>query len=62
MLEKFSVRPGITGAAQVSGRGRLGFYETVELDVEYVRQRSLGLDLKILLKTVRVCLFGDGAF
>ncbi len=62
MLEKLSVRPGITGAAQVSGRGRLGFYETVELDVQYVRQRSLGLDLKILLKTVRVCLFGDGAF
>jgi lipopolysaccharide/colanic/teichoic acid biosynthesis glycosyltransferase len=62
MLEKLSVRPGITGAAQVSGRGRLGFHETVQLDVQYVRQRSLGLDMKILLKTVRVCLFGDGAF
>ncbi len=62
MLEKFAVRPGITGLAQVCGRGRLGFYETVALDVEYVRQRSLWLDLKIVLKTIRVCLLGDGAF
>jgi len=62
MLEKFTVRPGITGMAQVSGRGRLGFYETVALDVQYVRQRSLWLDMKIVLKTIRVCLLGDGAF
>lgn len=62
MLRKFSVRPGITGLAQISGRGRLGFYETVDLDVEYVRTRSWRLDLKILLLTAYKILTRDGAF
>lgn len=62
MLEKFSVRPGVTGLAQISGRGRLGFYETVELDVLYVRNRSFLLDLRILLKTVAMIIIRDGAF
>jgi exopolysaccharide production protein ExoY len=62
MLLKFTVRPGITGIAQISGRGRLGFYETVALDVEYVKNRSLLLDLKIMATTVRKILLRDGAF
>jgi lipopolysaccharide/colanic/teichoic acid biosynthesis glycosyltransferase len=62
MLEKFLVRPGVTGLAQISGRGRLGFYETVELDVSYVRNRSLLLDVRILLKTIAMILLRDGAF
>lgn len=62
MNAKFAVRPGITGLAQVSGRGRLGFHETVELDVEYVRNQSLWLDLKILVRTLRIVVLGDGAF
>lgn len=62
MLEKFSVRPGITGLAQVSGRGRLTFYDTVKLDVEYARTRTAWLDLKVLLKTVMLILIKDGAF
>lgn len=62
MLRKFTVRPGITGIAQTSGRGRLRFYDTVEHDLEYVRNQSLRLDLKILLKTVRMILLRDGAF
>jgi lipopolysaccharide/colanic/teichoic acid biosynthesis glycosyltransferase len=62
MLTKFSVRPGITGLAQISGRGRLGFYETVDFDVEYVRRRSLTLDIKIVLRTVWLILRHDGAF
>jgi lipopolysaccharide/colanic/teichoic acid biosynthesis glycosyltransferase len=62
MLEKFNVRPGITGLAQVSGRGRLSFYDTVRLDVEYARTRSAWLDLKVVLKTVVLILIKDGAF
>ena len=60
-LDKFSVRPGITGLAQVCGRGYLTFSETNALDLEYVRGRSWLLDLKILLKTVRQTLTGHGA-
>lgn len=62
MLEKFSVRPGVTGLAQISGRGRLGFYETVDLDVSYVRNRSFLLDLQIMAKTVALIILRDGAF
>ncbi|MGQ8367331.1 sugar transferase [Glaciecola sp. 1036] len=62
MLKKFTVRPGITGLAQVSGRGRLGFYETVDLDVEYVEKRSLMFDIKIVLLTVKGVIFRHGAF
>lgn len=61
-LEKFSVRPGITGLAQISGRGRLTFQQTVDLDLEYVRKRSFLLDLKILLRTVWMIITRDGAF
>lgn len=59
---KFSVRPGVTGLAQVSGRGRLSFHDTVAYDLEYIRRRSFLLDLKILLVTVKMVLFRDGAF
>ena len=62
MLLKFSVRPGITGLAQTSGRGRLGFYETVAYDVEYARKRSALMDFKIVLKTIRMVVLRDGAF
>jgi len=62
MLEKFRVRPGITGLAQISGRGRLGFYETVHYDVAYVHHRSIRMDLKILFKTACMVLMRDGAF
>lgn len=62
MLLKFSVRPGITGLAQISGRGRLSFYETVQYDLEYVHNRSLWFDLKILCKTIFMILVRDGAF
>jgi len=50
--ERFSVRPGITGLAQVSGRNTLDWPERLALDVEYVRTRSLLGDLTILARTV----------
>jgi len=62
MLRKFQVRPGITGLAQVSGRGRLGFLETVDLDVEYVKKQSFFFDCKIILLTLKGVLLRDGAF
>lgn len=62
MLLKFAVRPGITGLAQISGRGRLGFQETVKLDVEYVKNRTFWLDMKILFGTVAKIVTRDGAF
>jgi lipopolysaccharide/colanic/teichoic acid biosynthesis glycosyltransferase len=61
-LEKFSVRPGVTGLAQVRGRGDLSFRDTVALDVEYVRKRSVRLDLEILARTVCCTLLRKGAF
>ena len=57
-FERFSVKPGITGLWQVSGRSRLGFDEMLDLDVEYARATSLLLDLKILAKTPLAALTG----
>lgn len=59
---KFKVRPGVTGLAQISGRGRLSFADTVRLDVEYVRNRSLWLDLKLIVMTIYKIVIRDGAF
>jgi lipopolysaccharide/colanic/teichoic acid biosynthesis glycosyltransferase len=61
-LQKLVVKPGITGLAQVRGRGNLSFHETNELDVEYVEKQSLALDVWILLKTILVSLKREGAF
>jgi lipopolysaccharide/colanic/teichoic acid biosynthesis glycosyltransferase len=60
--EKFvTVKPGLTGLWQVSGRSRLTYAERVRLDVYYIDHLSIFLDLKIILKTIPVVLFGDGA-
>ena len=50
-LERFSVLPGLTGPWQVSGRSRLSPAQMLELDVDYARRWSLGLDLQILART-----------
>src|SRR3954462_6414712 len=57
---RFEVRPGLTGLWQVSGRSALGTLEMLELDVRYVRSRSLQSDLGILIRTVPA-LLGSGA-
>jgi lipopolysaccharide/colanic/teichoic acid biosynthesis glycosyltransferase len=56
-----SVRPGLTGLWQVSGRNNTTYEERVAFDREYVDTRSPWLDLKILLKTVKVVVARDGA-
>ncbi len=60
-LKKFLVQAGVTGPAQVGGRGELTFQETVELDVGYVESRTLWGDLKILWQTVVAVLQRKGA-
>jgi len=54
--DRFKVKPGITGWAQVNGRNTITFDRVVEFDKEYVNKISLGLDIKILFKTVG-CVF-----
>jgi lipopolysaccharide/colanic/teichoic acid biosynthesis glycosyltransferase len=61
-LRKFDVRPGITGYAQVYGRGNLKFSETLAYDLAYVRERSWRVDLKVTLRTIKISLLGNGAF
>lgn len=51
---RFTVKPGITGYAQVIGRNTLTWDERIDLDIEYVENMSMMLDLKILFKTVFV--------
>lgn len=55
---RLSVRPGLTGLWQISGRNDLGFDDMVRLDLKYIRERSFKYDLKILFRTIPV-LFGD---
>ena len=56
-----SVKPGITGLWQVSGRSEIDFHERVNLDVWYIRNWNLWMDVVILLKTVKAVLFKEGA-
>ncbi|MCB0830279.1 MAG: sugar transferase [Solirubrobacterales bacterium] len=57
---RHEVRPGITGWAQVQGRAGIPWDERIELDVEYVENRSLRLDLEILRRTVWLTATGQG--
>jgi exopolysaccharide production protein ExoY len=59
--EYLSVRPGITGAWQISGRSECTYSERVALDVDYVRNVSFARDMRILLQTVSVVLKRQGA-
>ena len=59
---RLAVKPGITGWAQVNGRASLPWSERIELDLWYVEHRTLALDLKILVRTVRMVLRGDGLY
>jgi lipopolysaccharide/colanic/teichoic acid biosynthesis glycosyltransferase len=56
------VKPGLTGLWQVSGRSTVPFDEMVMLDLYYIENWSLTLDLKIVLRTVPVMLFGLGGY
>ena len=55
------IKPGITGLWQVDGRSKTSFDDMVRMDLRYVQSRSLWLDIKILLKTVRAVIRPNGA-
>ena len=59
--ERFTVRPGVTGLWQVSGRSTVSTLEMLRLDVDYARQQTMRRDVAILARTVPVLLRGDGA-
>ena len=59
---RLNVQPGITCIWQVSGRGDLPFSEQVRLDLEYIQNRGLALDSKLLLLTIPAVMTGRGAY
>ena len=59
---RLDVKPGLTGIWQVSGRSDLPWAEAIRLDLEYVRSRSVALDLRIIARTVTAVLSGKGAY
>jgi lipopolysaccharide/colanic/teichoic acid biosynthesis glycosyltransferase len=60
--QRSRVLPGLTGLWQIRGRSDLTFERMIELDVEYIRTWSLGLDLRILMETPLVVVTGRGAY
>jgi exopolysaccharide biosynthesis polyprenyl glycosylphosphotransferase len=60
-IDRLQVKPGITGWAQVNGGYDITPREKLELDRYYIDNMSFLLDLKIILKTIKVCITGDGA-
>ncbi|GGN66859.1 hypothetical protein GCM10007971_37200 [Oceanobacillus indicireducens] len=60
--KRLQVLPGITGWSQVNGRNVLTWPERIEKDIWYVNNISLWLDLRILLKTVKVVLLSEGIY
>jgi len=61
-MRRLLVRPGLTGWAQVNGRSALTWPERIELDLWYIDNWSIWLDLKILLKTAKVVLMGKNLY
>jgi lipopolysaccharide/colanic/teichoic acid biosynthesis glycosyltransferase len=57
----FELKPGLTGIWQVEGRSRVSFDDMVRMDLRYLRECSLGFDLLILLRTIKVVLTCEGA-
>ena len=59
--QRFETLPGLTGLWQVNGRSRTSFDDMVRMDLQYIQERSLWIDLKILLKTPFAVICGNGA-
>jgi lipopolysaccharide/colanic/teichoic acid biosynthesis glycosyltransferase len=59
--ERLAALPGMTGLWQVRGRCQVPFEDQVRMDIEYVRSKSLWLDLQLLVLTIPAVLSGDGA-
>lgn len=61
-LKRYEIKPGITGLPQISGRSDLPFNKVIELDIFYMENWSIWLDLKVLIKTLPIVLSGKGAY
>ena len=59
-MQRLNGKPGLTGPWQVYGRGTVTFHEMVEMDIAYLRNRSLAYDLKLMLQTIPAVLNGRG--
>jgi len=59
---RLTVKPGLTGWAQVNGRASLPWNERIELDLWYIEHRSLRLDLRILARTVKMLVRDEGTY
>lgn len=59
---RLEVKPGLTGWAQVNGRASLPWEQRIELDLHYIEHRSLALDLRILRRTFKLVLAGEGLY
>lgn len=60
-FRRLTVKPGLTGPWQVSGRSDLSFHDMVELDLDYIKKRGFLYDLKLIARTVKVVFTGEGA-
>ena len=58
MLKRLEVKPGLTCYWQVSGRNNICFEDWMKLDIDYVNNRNMQLDIKLIFKTI-ILLFGD---
>jgi exopolysaccharide biosynthesis polyprenyl glycosylphosphotransferase len=61
-INLLTVKPGITGLWQVSGRSDISYDERVQLDMYYIRNWSIWLDLQLLIRTIPVVIYGKGAY
>ena len=61
-MQRLAVKPGLTGYWQVGGRSDLDFEDMVELDLKYIRERSLWVNFKTILQTIQVVFTGEGAY
>ena len=60
--KRLAIKPGLTGMWQVSGRSNIvDFEKIVELDTKYIAEWNIGLDIKIILKTIMVVLRKEGS-
>jgi lipopolysaccharide/colanic/teichoic acid biosynthesis glycosyltransferase len=59
---RLAIKPGLTGWAQVNGRASLPWSERIELDLYYIAHRSPALDARIIVRTLRALLGGDGLY
>ena len=60
--QRLEAMPGLTCIWQISGRSEIAFPEQLQMDLDYIRRRSLGLDLHLLARTIPAVLFGRGAY